>query len=258
MKYAVVSSFLLWCWRPRVQRNLFTHCYAVLITRGHPYSGWISYIIWRSHLAKTWSSILNTVARTRIKWTFKRILMKEGCFNRKYVNLYSITWIKLRPGQRMRGVWFQVCEENLFCEFEYFRNRIDDGLVKLWQISLRRWAVGSRLFERNGLQGSASLGRITDMFYQNNYSLDIKWIWYQTAPQNCMNVIDICPIHIVYLSGDQRKVYCFFKWNLPTIQQSFVSRKYRSIELHELHLRAFRIYCMFYKSEEIRVCLCVV
>jgi len=34
--------------------------------------------------------------------------MKEGCFRRKYVNLYSTTRIKLRPGQRMSGVWFQA------------------------------------------------------------------------------------------------------------------------------------------------------
>ena len=108
MKNADVSLFLLWCWRTRVQRNLFMHCYAVPVTRGHPYSGWILYIIRRSHLAKTWRSSLNTVARTRIKWLFRRILMKGGCLSRKYVNLYSTTRTKLRPGRRMSGVWFQA------------------------------------------------------------------------------------------------------------------------------------------------------
>jgi hypothetical protein len=65
-------------------------------------------------------------------------------------------------------------------------------------MSLHQGAIGSRHFERNGLQSSAGLGRITAMIYQNNYSPDVNGIWYQAAPQNCRNLIDICPIHIVY------------------------------------------------------------
>jgi hypothetical protein len=74
-------------------------------------------------------------------------------------------------------------QENLFCEFEYFCNRIADSLVQFWQVSLCQGAIGSRHLERNGLQGSAGLGRIAATFYQNNYSNDVNGLWYQAVPK---------------------------------------------------------------------------